>query len=87
MSESIKKYVQIIAELRDANILTNKKDFTGQIGEWLVAQLYNGKRATSANQKGWDACPERSRRVRLTVSLFKLKHIQKLKAIQPGGLR
>ena len=54
MSESIKKYIEIIAELRDANILTNKGNFTGQIGEWLVAQIFGGKRATSSIQKGWD---------------------------------
>lgn len=32
----------------------NKKDFTSQIGEWLVETIYNGKRATSGIQKGWD---------------------------------
>ena len=40
--------------LRDEGILINKKDFTCQIGEWLVAMLYDGKRATSGIQKGWD---------------------------------
>jgi hypothetical protein len=54
MSESIRKYIQIIADLRNENILTNKKDFTGQIGEWLVEQIFDGKRATSAVQEGWD---------------------------------
>lgn len=41
-------------KLRDEKILINKKDFTCQIGEWLVEILYNGKRATSGIQKGWD---------------------------------
>jgi hypothetical protein len=40
--------------LRDEGILINKKDFTCQIGEWLVEMLYDGKRATSGIQKGWD---------------------------------
>ena len=40
--------------LRDEEILINKKDFTCQIGEWLVEMLYGGKRATSGIQKGWD---------------------------------
>lgn len=54
MSESIKKYIEIVAALRKENILTNKGSFTGQIGEWLVEQLFNGKRAASAIQEGWD---------------------------------
>lgn len=40
--------------LRDQKILINNKDFTCQIGEWLVEMLYDGKRATSGIQKGWD---------------------------------
>ncbi len=40
--------------LRDEGILINKKDFTCQIGEWVVEMLYEGKRATSGIQKGWD---------------------------------
>lgn len=40
--------------MRDKGIRINKKDFTCQIGEWLVEMLYEGKRATSGNQKGWD---------------------------------
>jgi hypothetical protein len=40
--------------LRDEQILINKKDFTCQLGEWLVEILYDGKRAESGIQKGWD---------------------------------
>lgn len=34
--------------------MTNKKDFTSQIGEWLVQEIYSGKRAESGIQKYWD---------------------------------
>jgi len=54
MSDNIRKYVEVLAALRKDGILTDKKDFTCQIGEWLVEQLYNGKRATTTNQKAWD---------------------------------
>ncbi len=54
MSDNIRKYVEVLAALREDGILTDKKDFTCQIGEWLVEQLYNGKRAASTIQKGWD---------------------------------
>jgi len=40
--------------LRDEKILINKKDFTCQIGEWLVEILYDGKRSDNGIQKGWD---------------------------------
>ena len=40
--------------MRVAGILTNQKDFTCQIGEWLVAELFNGVRAKSGIQPGWD---------------------------------
>jgi len=47
-------FFQSMKALRDEGILINKKDFTCQIGEWLVEMLYDGKRATSGIQKGWD---------------------------------
>jgi len=53
-TQAIKNYFKAIGELKNLDILTNKKDFTGQIGEWLVETIYDGKRAEKANQKGWD---------------------------------
>lgn len=51
---ALKAFLQALIELRSLNIITNKKDFTCQIGEWLVAILYEGERAKSGNQKHWD---------------------------------
>lgn len=53
-SEALKAYFDAVQRLRDENILTNQKDFTCQVGEWLVEQLYDGKRSTNGIQKGWD---------------------------------
>lgn len=51
---SIKNYLTSLGELQRYGILQNKKDFTSQIGEWLVYKLYGGQRAESAIQKNWD---------------------------------
>lgn len=51
---ALKAFLEAMKTLRDEGILINKKDFTCQIGEWLVEMLYGGKRATSGIQKGWD---------------------------------
>lgn len=52
--EALEDFSKAMKTLRDEGILTNKKDFTCQIGEWLVEMLFDGKRANSAIQKGWD---------------------------------
>jgi len=53
-AKALKVFLETMKILRDEKILINKKDFTGQIGEWLVEMLYGGKRAASGIQKGWD---------------------------------
>lgn len=53
-AKALDDFYKSLKKLREEGILTNKKDFTGQIGEWLVAELYQGKRAESSIQKGWD---------------------------------
>jgi len=52
--QTILEYISLLKKLREEGVLTNKKDFTSQIGEWLVETLYDGKRAISGNEKGWD---------------------------------
>lgn len=52
--KSIYYFFDAMKELRMQGILINKKDFTCQIGEWLVETIYEGKRAKSGIQKGWD---------------------------------
>lgn len=51
---AIFNYIKAMKILREEQILLNKKDFTGQIGEWLVEQIYEGKRSNNGIQKGWD---------------------------------
>lgn len=53
-STKLKAFLEALKTLRDERVLINKKDFTCQIGEWLVEMIFEGKRATSNNQKGWD---------------------------------
>ena len=47
-------FYNLMADLKDLDVLINKKDFTCQIGEWLVASLYDGERSTNGIQKDWD---------------------------------
>lgn len=47
-------YFKTLAELKRLGVATNKKDFTCQLGEWLVSELVGGQRAASGIQKGWD---------------------------------
>jgi len=51
---AFKKMMGALAELRALGVITNKKDFTCQLSEWLVAILYDGTRAASGIQKHWD---------------------------------
>lgn len=51
---ALKGFFQSLNQLRDEGILVNKKDFTCQIGEWLVETIYEGSRAKSGIQEGWD---------------------------------
>ena len=51
---ALKNFHKSMADLKDLDVLINKKDFTCQIGEWLVASLYDGERSTNGIQKDWD---------------------------------
>jgi hypothetical protein len=52
--KAIENYITSLQELHTLGILKSKHDFTSQIGEWLVETIYDGKRAVSSIQKGWD---------------------------------
>jgi hypothetical protein len=51
---AILDYKNAVNKLKKLRVLTNQKDFTGQIGEWVASIIYNGERAASGKQKGWD---------------------------------
>ncbi len=48
------KYFEALKELKRLGVLPNSKDFTSQLGEWLVATLFDGDKATNGIQKDWD---------------------------------
>lgn len=54
IADTLKSYNSIWKELMDLGVIKLKKDFTSQIGEWLVAEIYSGEIAKSASQKDWD---------------------------------
>jgi hypothetical protein len=54
LKTALHNYFQSLNRLKELGVVTNKKDFTSQIGEWLVEEIYGGKRAESGIQKYWD---------------------------------
>jgi hypothetical protein len=52
--KAIKSYLETLQKLYEENILINRHSFTTQIGEWLVETIYDGERAKSGIQAGWD---------------------------------
>ena len=54
IKKALDNYLNSLTQLTKLGVTMNKKDFTSQIGEWLVAELYDGKRAESGIQKDWD---------------------------------
>ena len=54
IKNAILEYLSALQKMRQLNIAPNSKDFTSQLGEWLVEQIYEGKRAESGIQKYWD---------------------------------
>ena len=51
---ALNNYFESLKRLQEIGVITNKKDFTSQIGEWLVENIFEGQRAASGNQKSWD---------------------------------
>lgn len=57
-SETLKiafeNYFKALNELTTLGITQNKKDFTSQLGEWLVETLFDGKRSENGIEKYQD---------------------------------
>ena len=51
---AIKDYLNALKRLKELNIITNKRDFTSQFGEWLIAEMYGATLATNGKQQYWD---------------------------------
>jgi hypothetical protein len=58
IKNAIHDYLSALQKMRQLNIAPNSKDFTSQLGEWLVEQIYEGKRAESGIQRYWDVLVE-----------------------------
>lgn len=54
INNALANYLIALQELRSLGVLPNSKDFTSQIGEWIVGEIYQGKRAENGIQKYWD---------------------------------
>lgn len=50
---ALNDYLTSLQKLQELGVTTNKKDFTSQIGEWFVSELFDGQRAESGVQKCW----------------------------------
>ena len=50
----IETYRDSLNMLHELEVIRNQKDFTCQLGEWLVAQIYDGIIAKSGIQRDWD---------------------------------
>lgn len=54
VKNAISSYLDTINNLRSLGVLINQHGFTTQIGEWLVESIFEGERAKSGIQAGWD---------------------------------
>lgn len=54
IEETLKNYFSSLEKLKQLRVITNAKDFTGQIGEWIATIIYNAKRAESGINRDWD---------------------------------
>lgn len=51
---SMENYIAALQELHSLGFLKGKQDFTSKIGQQLEETIYDGKRAESVIQNGWD---------------------------------
>jgi hypothetical protein len=58
IEETLKKYFSSLEKLKELKVITNAKDFTGQIGEWIATIIYNAKKAESGINRDWDVVSE-----------------------------
>lgn len=47
-------YLRALRKLKELKIAPYSKDFTSQLGEWLIEKIYDGNRADNGIQKCWD---------------------------------
>ena len=52
-AEAIKGLARAITKLKDLGVIRSRR-FTGDLGEWYVATLWDGEAAESQTEKAWD---------------------------------
>jgi hypothetical protein len=51
---ALENYFKSLKKLEELGICQNRRDFTSQLGEWLICELYNGKLAQNGKNPDWD---------------------------------
>ena len=54
IGQAFADYFKALKKLRDLKILKNKRDFTSQLGEWIVSEMYGADFSSNGKQKDWD---------------------------------
>jgi hypothetical protein len=54
IQQAFQNYFSSLNALKVLKVVNNQRDFTCNLGEWLVEIIYNGKRSKIGNQKYWD---------------------------------
>jgi hypothetical protein len=57
--EAITNFANALKLMKNSGVIRSGR-YTGDIGEWLVEQLYQGKRSTKMTEKGWDVMIDNS---------------------------
>jgi len=67
--EAIKNYSQSISDLRTAKVFRSSR-YTGDLGEWYVAQLYHGELAKSQTQADWDVILKNGEKLQVKTQTY-----------------
>lgn len=52
--KAIEDFLLCLRKLNELKIFNSRRDFTSQLGEWLIAEMYDAELAESGKQKDWD---------------------------------
>ncbi|MBK6834264.1 MAG: hypothetical protein IPG89_08335 [Bacteroidetes bacterium] len=52
--EAIQNFLSASRKLKELGIINNKRDFTSQLGEWLISEMYGATLADNGKQQDWD---------------------------------
>jgi hypothetical protein len=62
---ALKDFFRAWKNLKDLKVLNNKKDFTSQLAEFIVASIYEGDLSTNSIQKDWDVILRDNRKIQV----------------------